>query len=80
MSSGKCYKVTSPKSMGQALESLTQKVQCGVVINFEKLGGVDSLPPPVLEGWYSIKSSHWFRHAPRSFLSCCVLYAEARAH
>ena len=37
----------SAKSVGQALESLAQKVQCGVVVNFEKIGGTDSLPPPV---------------------------------
>ena len=43
---GKCYKCSSQKSVAQALESLAQKVQCGVVINFEKIGGADSLPPP----------------------------------
>lgn len=43
---GRCYKVTSSKSLGQALESLAQKVQCGVVMNFEKIGGANNLPPP----------------------------------
>lgn len=47
---GRCYKVTSSKSLGQALESLVQKVQCGVVINFEKIGGVNNPPPPPPEG------------------------------
>ncbi|XP_078380426.1 integrator complex subunit 6-like isoform X2 [Oculina patagonica] len=46
---GRCYKVTSSKSLGQALESLAQKVQCGVVINFEKIGGASNPPPPPLE-------------------------------
>lgn len=43
---GRCYKVTSSKSLSQALESLAQKVQCGVVMNFEKIGGANNLPPP----------------------------------
>lgn len=43
---GRCYKVTSSKSLGQALESLAQKVQCGVVINFERIGGASNPPPP----------------------------------
>lgn len=43
---GRCYKVTSSKSLCQALESLAQKVQCGVVMNFEKIGGANNLPPP----------------------------------
>lgn len=47
---GRCYKVTSSKSLGQALESLAQKVQCGVVINFEKIGGASNPPPPPPEG------------------------------
>ncbi|XP_068687441.1 integrator complex subunit 6-like [Montipora foliosa] len=43
---GRCYKVSSSKSLGQALESLAQKVQCGVVLNFEKIGGASNPPPP----------------------------------
>ena len=52
--SGRCYKVTSSKSLGQALESLVQKVQCGVVINFEKIGGANNAPPPPPEGRVTI--------------------------
>lgn len=48
--SGRCYKVSSSKSLGQALESLAQKVQCGVVLNFEKIGGATNPPPPAPEG------------------------------
>ncbi|XP_015758738.1 PREDICTED: integrator complex subunit 6-like [Acropora digitifera] len=47
---GRCYKVSSSKSLGQALESLAQKVQCGVVLNFEKIGGATNPPPPAPEG------------------------------
>lgn len=46
---GRCYKVSSSKSLGQALESLAQKVQCGVVLNFEKIGGATNPPPPAPE-------------------------------
>lgn len=55
--SGRCYKVTSSKSLGQALESLAQKVQCGVVMNFEKIGGASNLPPPPPEGTVEQESS-----------------------
>lgn len=51
---GRCYKVSSSKSLGQALESLAQKVQCGVVLNFEKIGGATNPPPPAPEGNLSI--------------------------
>jgi len=44
----------SSKSLGQALESLVQKVQCGVVINFEKIGGANNPPPPPPEGRVAI--------------------------
>ena len=56
--SGRCYKVTSSKSLGQALESLAQKVQCGVVMNFEKIGGASNLPPPPPEGTVEQESSN----------------------
>ena len=42
--------MSSSKSLGQALESLAQKVQCGVVLNFEKIGGASNPPPPPHEG------------------------------
>lgn len=41
---GRSYAVYSQKMMNAAIESLVQKVQCGVVINFEKIGPD---PPPV---------------------------------
>ncbi|KAB0397982.1 hypothetical protein E2I00_018123 [Balaenoptera physalus] len=36
--SGRSYSVCSPRMLNQCLESLVQKVQSGVVINFEKAG------------------------------------------
>ncbi|CAG5127720.1 unnamed protein product [Candidula unifasciata] len=41
---GRSYAVYSQKMMNAAIESLVQKVQCGVVIHFEKFGPD---PPPV---------------------------------
>jgi len=35
---GRSYCVCSPRMLNQCLESLVQKVQSGVVINFEKAG------------------------------------------
>ena len=40
---GKCYVVSNQKSLAQCMESLTQKLHPGVVINFQKIGGVS--PP-----------------------------------
>ncbi|EDO29883.1 predicted protein [Nematostella vectensis] len=45
---GKCYKCSSSKSLNQALESVAQKVQFGIVVNFEKIGGPEAPPPPVM--------------------------------
>lgn len=47
---GKCYKASSSKSLGQALESIVQKIQCGIVVNFEKIGGPEPPPPIPAEG------------------------------
>ncbi|KAH9514600.1 Integrator complex subunit 6 [Bulinus truncatus] len=41
---GRSYAVYSQKMLNAAIESLVQKVQCGVVVNFEKFGPD---PPPV---------------------------------
>uniref|UniRef100_A0A0B7AHQ3 Integrator complex subunit 6-like beta-barrel domain-containing protein n=1 Tax=Arion vulgaris TaxID=1028688 RepID=A0A0B7AHQ3_9EUPU len=43
---GRSYAVYSQKMVNAAIESLVQKVQCGVVINFEKFGPD---PPPINE-------------------------------
>ena len=43
--SGRSYAVTSMKTLNQCLESLVQKVQNGVVVNFEKVGS-DPAPLP----------------------------------
>ena len=39
---GKSYVVSNQKSLAQCMESLTQKLHPGVVINFRKIGGVSS--------------------------------------
>jgi len=44
---GRSYAVTSARVLHQCIESLVQKLQSGVVINFEKIG---SDPPPLLPG------------------------------
>lgn len=44
---GRSYCVRTQRMLNQCLESLAQKVQSGVVINFEK-SGPD--PPPIGEG------------------------------
>uniref|UniRef100_H0UT48 Integrator complex subunit 6 n=1 Tax=Cavia porcellus TaxID=10141 RepID=H0UT48_CAVPO len=44
---GRSYSVCSPRMLNQCLESLVQKVQSGVVINFEKAGPD---PAPVEDG------------------------------
>ena len=36
---GKCYLATNQKLLVQAMESLSQKMHPGVVINFQKIGG-----------------------------------------
>lgn len=43
---GRSYSVFSQRMLNQCLESLVQKIQSGVVINFEKTGP----DPPPLEG------------------------------
>ena len=43
---GKCYVVSSQKSLVQCMENLTQKLHPGVVVNFQKVGGVSPTPPP----------------------------------
>lgn len=42
--SGRSYCITSHRMLMQCIDSLVQKVQSGVVINFEKIGPD---PPPV---------------------------------
>ena len=49
---GRSYIITTSKSLTNILESLVQKFQLGVVINFEKIGGPDKPP----EGKYAISA------------------------
>ncbi|XP_044255947.1 integrator complex subunit 6 [Tribolium madens] len=44
---GRSYCITSHRMLNQCIDSLVQKVQNGVVINFEKIG--PDPPPPVME-------------------------------
>ena len=43
--SGKCYTAVNQKSLVQVMESLTQKLYPGVVINFMKIGGASPSNP-----------------------------------
>ena len=43
---GKCYVVSSQKSLVQCMENLTQKLHPGVVVSFQKIGGASPTPPP----------------------------------
>ena len=38
-SPGKCYLAVNQKTLVQSLESISQKLHPGVVINFQKIGG-----------------------------------------
>ncbi|XP_043388524.1 integrator complex subunit 6 isoform X9 [Chelonia mydas] len=60
---GRSYCVCSPKMLNQCLESLVQKVQSGVVINFEK-SGPD--PSPIEDGQMDIARSF----GPQPWHSC----------
>ena len=51
---GRSYSVFSQRMLNQCLESLVQKIQSGVVINFEKSGP----DPPPIEGESSPTCPH----------------------
>ncbi|RXN29078.1 integrator complex subunit 6-like protein [Labeo rohita] len=51
---GRSYSVFSQRMLNQCLESLVQKIQSGVVINFEKTGP----DPPPTEGLVSVLSAY----------------------
>ena len=50
---GKCYVVSTHKSLVQSVESLTQKLHPGVVVNFQRLllDGDDTVPMEVDGEW-----------------------------
>lgn len=58
---GRSYSVFSQRMLNQCLESLVQKIQSGVVINFEKTGPD---PPPTEDGPIEMK------YGPQSWQSC----------
>ncbi|XP_026073998.1 integrator complex subunit 6-like isoform X1 [Carassius auratus] len=58
---GRSYSVFSQRMLNQCLESLVQKIQSGVVINFEKTGPD---PPPTEDGPIEMK------YGPQSWHSC----------
>ena len=45
--SGRSYAISSQRMLIQCIDSLVQKIQCGVVLHFEKTGPD---PPPVTPG------------------------------
>ncbi|KAJ8383614.1 hypothetical protein AAFF_G00216870 [Aldrovandia affinis] len=59
---GRSYSVLSQRMLNQCLESVVQKIQSGVVINFEKTGPdplpVEDGPPEVKPGLQTWHSSH----------------------
>lgn len=57
---GRSYSVFSQRMLNQCLESLVQKIQSGVVINFEKTGP----DPPPLEGERLVLHLHAPQTAP----------------
>ncbi|XP_030642056.1 integrator complex subunit 6 isoform X2 [Chanos chanos] len=57
---GRSYSVFSQRMLNQCLESLVQKIQSGVVINFEKTG---SDPPPLEDGVTEVKSGPQLWHS-----------------
>lgn len=73
---GRSYSVFSQRMLNQCLESLVQKIQSGVVINFEKTGP----DPPPLEGNRPLlfdkrkkKAEFNFRRPPWQLLLCMEL-------
>uniref|UniRef100_A0A8C0YNX3 Integrator complex subunit 6 n=1 Tax=Cyprinus carpio carpio TaxID=630221 RepID=A0A8C0YNX3_CYPCA len=58
---GRSYSVFSQRMLNQCLESLVQKIQSGVVINFEKTGPD---PPPTEDGYFINP------YGPQSWHSC----------
>uniref|UniRef100_A0A3B3ZIM0 VWFA domain-containing protein n=1 Tax=Periophthalmus magnuspinnatus TaxID=409849 RepID=A0A3B3ZIM0_9GOBI len=62
---GRSYSVLTQRMLNQCLESLVQKVQSGVVINFEKTGPD---PPPLGEGepWHSCHKLIYVRPNPKT--------------
>ncbi|XP_077584703.1 integrator complex subunit 6 [Stigmatopora nigra] len=69
---GRSYSVFSQRMLNQCLESLVQKIQSGVVINFEKTGPdplpVDDAPPekPGLQPWHCCHKLIYVRPNPKT--------------
>ncbi|KAG9349200.1 hypothetical protein JZ751_027643 [Albula glossodonta] len=70
---GRSYSVLSQRMLNQCLESLVQKIQSGVVINFEKTGPdpapVEDGPPEVKPGpqpWHSCHKLIYVRPNPKT--------------
>ncbi|XP_078067853.1 integrator complex subunit 6 isoform X1 [Mustelus asterias] len=60
---GRSYCVRTQRMLNQCLESLVQKVQSGVVINFEKTGPD---PTPVGEAWHTCHKLIYVRPNPKT--------------
>ncbi|XP_063284887.1 integrator complex subunit 6 isoform X1 [Pelobates fuscus] len=72
---GRSYSVSSQRMLNQCLESLVQKVQSGVVINFEKSGpdppplddGLPDMVKPVgVQPWHSCRKLIYVRPNPKT--------------
>ncbi|KAM9321629.1 integrator complex subunit 6 [Gastrophryne carolinensis] len=72
---GRSYSVFSQRMLNQCLESLVQKVQSGVVINFEKSGPdppladdavTDAIKPGGVQPWHSCRKLIYVRPNPKT--------------
>uniref|UniRef100_A0A3P8YAP3 VWFA domain-containing protein n=1 Tax=Esox lucius TaxID=8010 RepID=A0A3P8YAP3_ESOLU len=68
---GRSYSVFSQRMLNQCLESLVQKIQSGVVINFEKTGPdppplEDEVPKPGPQPWHSCHRLIYVRPNPKT--------------
>ncbi|KAJ8004502.1 hypothetical protein DPEC_G00136940 [Dallia pectoralis] len=68
---GRSYSVFSQRMLNQCLESLVQKIQSGVVINFEKTGPdppplEDEVPKPGPQSWHSCHKLIYVRPNPKT--------------
>ncbi|XP_075707892.1 integrator complex subunit 6 isoform X3 [Rhinoderma darwinii] len=72
---GRSYCVFSQRMLNQCLESLVQKIQSGVVINFEKSGpdpplsedgSTDAIKPVGLQAWHNCRKLIYVRPNPKT--------------
>lgn len=66
---GRSYSITSHRMLMQCIDSLVQKVQSGVVINFEKIGP-DPLPPEEETGETNPEAEYTHSNTTASWHNC----------